>query len=312
MKSLNRQQIMTILAELDLIPAIESGFIQYSLGEVVVPPVAELLLDKGEVHIKYGYVKADDYYVIKVASGFYQNPQLGLSSSNGLMLLFNQHTGELVCSLLDEGYLTDVRTAVAGAVCAKYLAPKKITAIGIIGTGIQARLQAMHLKQVTNCRKIIVWGRKEGRVLEYQTYMQAYGFLVEIASNVSEVAAKANLIITTTPSTSPILNADDIRSGTHITAVGADTHEKQELDSDILSKADVVVADSLVQCQQRGEIFQALKRELITNIDIVELGNVISKAKGRENDEQITIADLTGVAIQDIKIAEAVFLASKS
>ncbi len=103
MKQLNRQQIISTLSELDLLPAIENGFIQYSMGNVVVPPVGELLMKKGEVHIKYGYVKDDDYYVIKIASGFYQNPKIGLSSSNGLMLLFSQLTGELVCTLLDEG-----------------------------------------------------------------------------------------------------------------------------------------------------------------------------------------------------------------
>ncbi len=308
MKQLNRQQIMSILSELDLMPAIENGFVQYRKGNVVVPPVAELLMDKGEVHIKYGYVKADDYYVIKIASGFYQNPELGLSSSNGLMLLFSQHTGELVCSLLDEGYLTDVRTAITGAICAKYLAPKKITAIGIIGTGIQARLQAIYLKEVTDCRDIIVWGRNPLKLEEYRHYMQEQGFRVTIASSIAELAEQANLIVSTTPATSPLLRSEHIKPSTHITAVGSDTKEKQEMDSEVLVKADLVVADSLYQCQQRGEIFQALKSNKIAKADIVELGDVIARGVGRTYEEQVTIADLTGVAIQDIKIAEAVFL----
>jgi len=310
MKQLNRQQIMSILSELDLMPAIENGFVQYSKGNVVVPPVGELLMDKGEVHIKYGYVKADDYFVIKVASGFYQNPEIGLSSSNGLMLLFSQHTGELVCTLLDEGYLTDVRTAIAGAICAKYLAPEKITAIGIIGTGIQARLQAIYLKKVINCRHIIVWGRNKLKLEEYQHYMQEQGFTVMIADSVAELAEQANLIITTTPVTSPVLRAEHIMPGTHITAVGADTQEKQELDSEVLAKANLVVADSFHQCQQRGEVFHALKNNKIIKDDIIELGDIIARGKGRTYKDQVTIADLTGVAIQDIKIAEAVFGAS--
>lgn len=309
MKQLNRQQITSIISELDLISAIENGFVQYSNGNVVVPPVGELLMDKGEVHIKYGYVKADDYYVIKIASGFYQNPELGLSSSNGLMLLFSQQTGELVCNLLDEGYLTDIRTAVAGAICAKYLAPKKITTIGIIGTGIQARLQALYLKEVTDCRNIVVWGRNKIKVEEYQRYMQEQGFTVIISKSVAELAEQSNLIVSTTPTTSPILKAEHIKPGTHITAVGSDTAEKQELDVNILAMANLVVADSFHQCQQRGEIFNALKNNKITKNDITELGNIIVRGKGRIDENQITVSDLTGVAIQDIKIAEAVYLA---
>lgn len=310
LKQLNRQQIISILSELDLIPAIENGFIQFSLGNVVVPPVGELLMDKGEVHIKYGYVKADDYYVIKIACGFYQNPMKGLSSSNGLMLLFNQQTGELVCTLLDEGYLTDIRTAIAGAICAKYLAPQKVTAIGIIGTGIQARLQAIYLKKVTACRLLIVWGRNPRKLEEYRQHMQEHGFTVVIANSVAELAEQANLIVTTTPATAPIFKAGYIKPGTHITAVGADTEDKQELDCDLLAMADLVVADSIAQCQQRGEIYQALKNNKINKEDILELGNVITRRKGRTDKAQVTVADLTGVAIQDIKIAEAVFLAS--
>lgn len=309
MKQLNRQQIISTLSELDLIPAIENGFIQYSMGNVVVPPVGELLMRKGEVHIKYGYVKADDYYVIKIASGFYQNPKIGLSSSNGLMLLFSQQTGELVCTLLDEGYLTDIRTAIAGAICAKYLAPQKVTAIGIIGTGIQARLQAIYLKKVTPCRFLVVWGRNQLKLEEYRRYMQEHGFTVMIANSIAELAEQANLIVTTTPATSPILKAEHIKPGTHITAVGADTEDKQELDTELLAMADLVVADSILQCQQRGEIFQALRSNKIIKEDIIELGNVIACGKGRTDKDQVTITDLTGVAIQDIKIAEAVFLA---
>jgi len=310
MKQLNRQQIMSILPKLDLISAIEDGFVQYSRGKVVVPPVGELLMDKGEVHIKYGYVTAEPYYVIKIASGFYQNPALGLSSSNGLMLLFSQQTGELVCSLLDEGYLTDVRTAIAGAICAKYLAPKSISAIGIIGTGIQARLQALYLKEVTDCRKIVVWGRNNIKAEKYQYDMQKQGFTVVISKSITELAEQANLIVSTTPATAPILKAEHIKPGTHITAVGSDTPTKQELATDLLAKADLVVADSLNQCQQRGEIFQAITSDKIAEANITELGDIIASGQGRDEEQQITIADLTGVAIQDIKIAEAVYLAS--
>ncbi len=136
---------------MDLIPGIEAAFVAYSAGRAVVPPVGELLLPdvQADVHIKYGYIAGEPYYVIKIASGFYQNPEKGLPSSNGLMLVFRRATGELAAILLDEGLLTDLRTGAAGAVAAKHLAPKTVRRIGIVGSGTQARHQLRMLKAVT-------------------------------------------------------------------------------------------------------------------------------------------------------------------
>ena len=122
------KEIKSLLQKVDVVSAMAEGFVQYSNGNTVVPPVGELLFENppGDVHIKYGYIKNDEFYVIKIASGFYENKKLGLPSSQGMMLLFNQKTGQTVSVLLDEGYLTDVRTAAAGAVAAKYFAPKKL------------------------------------------------------------------------------------------------------------------------------------------------------------------------------------------
>lgn len=311
MKIITLEQIKEILPSLDLIPAIEAGFIAYSAGQAVVPPVGELILDKGEVHIKYGYLKQDDHYVIKIASGFYDNPKLGRPSSNGLMLLFSQQTGELTSILLDEGYLTDIRTAIAGAIVAKHLAPKKIEHIGIVGTGTQARLQLMYLSQVTTCRQVLVWGRGDSQLTRYRQEMEAHDFIIETTLNTANILKTCHLIVTTTPATSGLLNVDDLQTGTHITAVGSDTPHKQELDSAILNRADVVVADSISQCLVRGEIHKAVQSGQIRRDDVVELGNIISgKTSGRTSDNQITVTDLTGVAVQDIKIATAVYEAS--
>lgn len=273
-----------------------------------MPPVGELLLEKGEVHIKYGYFEQDEHYVIKIASGFYDNPQIGLPSGNGLMLLFDQRTGELVSILLEEGYLTDVRTAVAGAIAAKHLAPENVRRIGIVGTGIQARLQLSYLKNVTPCREVLVWGRGEGRLADYRRDMEEENFAVEATQNAADVLRTCNLVVTTTPATTPLLWAADLQSGTHITAVGSDTPLKQELDSAILGSADVIVADSIAQCLERGEIFKAVQSGRINEDSLIELGDVIAgKAAGRISEDHITVADLTGVAVQDIKIASAVY-----
>jgi ornithine cyclodeaminase len=308
MKIISLEEIKAVLPSLDLIPSIEAGFVAYSQGRAVVPPIGELLLDEGDVHIKYGYLRQDRYYVIKIASGFYGNPKIGLPSSNGLMLLFRQKTGELVSILLDEGHLTDVRTAVAGAIAAKYLAPVNVERIGIVGTGTQARLQLLHLEQATGCRQALVWGRGEPQLERYRHDMEAHGFAIETTRNEADILRNCNLVVTATPATTPLLHAADLRAGTHITAVGSDTAEKQELDSAILGRADVVVADSISQCLERGEIHKAIQAGDISQDDLVELGDVIAgRAAGRTAEDQITVADLTGVAVQDIKIATAVY-----
>ena len=300
-------QIKSILPELDLVPAIEEGFRRYSAQQAVVPPVGELLLEKGEVHIKYGYLQGGEYYVIKVASGFYGNPQLGLPSSNGMMLLFSQQTGQPEAILLDEGHLTDIRTAVAGAIAAKYLAPDRVSRIGIVGAGIQARLQLRYLGDVTSCRDVLVWGRDESEVDVYRDEMERHGFRVETTLDTAILQETCNLIVTATPAAKPLLHVEHLQQGTHITAVGSDTPHKQELDARILARADLVVADSIAQCLERGEIHQAIKAGLLAPERLVELGQVISgEANGRTDDGQITIADLTGVAVQDIAIATAV------
>ncbi len=310
MKILSLDQIKSALPSVDLMREIEKGFIAYSRGRAVVPPVGELVMrdPPGDVHIKYGYITGDDYYVIKIASGFYENYKLELPSGDGLMLVFSQKTGKLEAVLLDEAYLTDIRTAVAGAIAAKYLAPLKIERVGIVGTGMQARLQLEYLAPVTDCRDVLVWGRSEDKLAAYQQDMAAQGFKVSTTTDAGNIMASCNLIVTTTPTTEPILSGQ-LQPGTHVTAMGSDTPDKQELDADILQQADLVVADSISQCIERGEIHQALKSGAIAESDIVELGSIIAgDAGGRQSDDQTTVADLTGVAVQDIQIAKSVLV----
>ncbi|MBM3293772.1 MAG: ornithine cyclodeaminase family protein [Candidatus Aminicenantes bacterium] len=310
MKILTVDEIREVLPSLDLMPAIEEGFRAYSEGRAVIPPVGELLLDKGEVHLKYGFIRGEEFYVIKIASGFYGNPALGLPSGNGCLLLFKQETGEAAAILLDEGLLTNVRTAVAGAVAAKYCAPKDVQRIGIVGAGTQARLQLEWLAKamVTPCRDVLVWGLNAEEVERYRRDMEPLGFTVKTTLDASDVLEACNLVVTATPSHTPLLRAEDLRPGTHITAVGSDTPDKQELDSAILAKAGLVVADSIPQCRLRGEIHKALESGHIEESRCIELGAIIAgKAKGRTSESQITVVDLTGVAVQDLAIASAVF-----
>ncbi len=312
MRTYSLKEIKSALAGVDLIPLIEEGFIAYSEGRSLVPPVGELVFKDppGDVHIKYGYIKGDDYYCIKIASGFHENEKLGIPGGSGMMLLFQQKTGEPACVLYDEAYLTDVRTAVAGAISAKHLAPKEVLAIGVIGTGRQAHMQVEYLEDVVDCKDVVVWGRTEKKVNRYLKDMIKKGYTVTACDSPSEVAERSNLIITATNATEPLLFADDIPAGRHFTAMGSDTHEKRELDGGILAKADLVVADSISQCIERGEIAWCLREGVIAKHDIVELGNVINgQSQGRTSENQITVTDLTGVAVQDIQIATAVYTA---
>ncbi len=309
---IRREEIERRLAGADLVAAMERGFVAYSEGRSVVPPVGELIFKDppGDAHIKYGYIQGDENFVIKVATGFYRNASQGLPPNSGLVLVFDSRTGLPRAVLLDEGHMTNLRTAAAGAVAAKHLAPRDVTAIGILGAGMQARLQALALRQVTPCRRLLLWARRPDAAAAAVAELAAAGFQASVAESPAAVAAGANLIVTATAADRPLLAAADIRPGTHITAMGSDTEEKQELAVDLLAKADRLVADAIPQCRVRGEIHQALKAGVLDESKVVELGAVIAgKAVGRPSQRAITIADLTGVAVQDIEIAKAVLAA---
>lgn len=312
---INLDQIKKALENIDVTNIIEEGFVAYSQGRVVVPPVGEMIFEDppGDTHIKYGFIKNDDYYVIKIASGFSENHKFNLPNNYGLMLLFSQKTGFLSSILFDEGLLTAERTAAAGAVAAKYLAPKNVHHIGIFGAGDQGRLQLEYLKPVVDCKDIIVWGVNQEELDAYKQDMEPRGYNIQTTLEPGEITSNCNLIVTATPSRTPLVQADLVQKGTHITAMGSDTPEKQELESVILQKADIVAVDSISQGKLRGEMYKALEAGVLKAEDVVELGQVIAdKELQRTSDDQVTVADLTGVAVQDYQIAKAVYEAFKS
>jgi ornithine cyclodeaminase len=307
---LHSETIRSYLKEIDMLPLIEKGFMALSNGLAVVPPVGELIFEKpkGETHIKYGYIKNEPYYIVKVASGFYDNEKIGLSSSQGLMLVFSQQTGQILAILLDDGHLTDTRTAVASMITMKHLATSNVNCVGIIGTGTQAQLQLDYLHLATDCKNIMIWGRDTSKAQAIKLKYEEFGFSVHVASTIKTLAEKSQVIITTTPSQIPLIFEGDVQAGTHITALGSDTENKIELSSEILKHCDILVVDSFAQSQTRGEVYQARKMNFIDESKVIELGQLIqNKSLGRTNDQQITIADLTGVAVQDIMIATAIF-----
>lgn len=297
------------LRGIDLVSLMEEAFSAFSDNRSVVPLPGEMEFGSppGEVHIKYGYYLESDVYVVKIASSFWDNPQRGLNSSDGVMLVFSKETGALRSVLSDRGRLTDQRTSAAGAVAAKHLAPPDPGAIGILGTGLQAELQVHALQSVRPCRRLVVWGRNPERVAEYARRMSTHGYDVGIASSPAAVAEQCKLIVTATSSRTPMLCWKDIRPGTHITAVGADSATKQELEVDIVRNADLVVTDSRMQAASRGELLHAFGGNPEAMARVAEIGDIVSgKALGRTTDRQITVAALSGLAVQDISIATAV------
>jgi ornithine cyclodeaminase len=310
-KIINLPKIQEILNQISieaLVKNQESAFVSYSQGLAKIPPVGylEFLNPPGDCHIKYGYTSDEDIFAIKIATGFYNNVGTGLPSGDGLILVFSSKTGLLKTILLDEGYLTNIRTALAGLIAAQYLAPKNICGIGIFGTGCQAKLQLQYLKAGLNidCQNIWVWGRSINKLQTYRQEIEPLNLNIHLTTNVEEVMSNCNLIITTTASKKPIFGADMVQPGTHITAVGADSPGKQELDPQIFKQADLCIVDSISQCSEHGDISYAVKEHLIDKSKAVELGKVIlSPSLGRTNEQQLTVADLTGIAAQDIKMA---------
>ena len=309
-KVLAWDQIEPILSKIDVIEPMKQGFIDYSRGLAEIPPVGELIMEDppGDVHIKYGYLRGGNYYVIKIASGFVGNNDLGIKAGQGMMLLFDIKTGQPLAILIDEANLTDIRTGIAGAITSSELASKNVNEVLIVGTGVQARYQAKYICQEMDISKVVFWGRDESKINKLANDINLNNVEIKIEKNLESAVRSSKLIITTTSAKSALIVSEWVQPGTHITAVGSDTHDKCELDYNILAKANLIVADSIEQNVLRGEIHQALKHDAINEADLIEIGEIFENPeKGRRNDQDITVADLTGVAVQDLVIAEAVF-----
>jgi ectoine utilization protein EutC len=293
---------------LEAISIIEEAFTKLANNEVIMPPIMRVDIhdQNGEVDVKTAYIKGKGMFAIKVSSGFFNNYKLGFPSGNGLMMLISTKTGIPQAILLDNGYLTDVRTAAAGAIAAKYLSRENIETVGVIGAGGQARFQVRALKLVRNFKKVLVYSRSIERAKKYAEDMSVeLGIEVEVADSAEMVVRNSDTVITTTPAKEPIIKAEWLHPGLHITAMGSDAEHKQELEAEVLVRADKIVCDTKEQCARLGELHHALDRGLLTSDSfIIELGQLTSKELiGRDNDEQITVCDLTGTGVQDTAIA---------
>ena len=305
---LNKKDIIThVKLNEDLIPIIEDAFKSLSKGKTVMPPIMRIDIEKyhGESDIKAAYVEGLDSFAIKIASGFFDNPKLGLPSSNGLMVLLDSETGVIKSVLLDEGYLTDTRTAIAGAIAAKYLSNEDASNLGIIGAGIQARLQLKAILLVRKINKINLWAREKVKVDEFIDSLKDLKIAINRSESCKELASSSDIILTTTPSKKPLLEFDWIKKGTHITAMGSDAEQKNELHPAMIKLCDKYIPDNQPQTTILGELHHAIKENLISpDHKFDDLGSIIiDPSLGRKNKEDITICDLTGTGVQDTAIA---------
>lgn len=292
----------------EAIEIVEDGFTRLANGMATIPPIMRVDIpeNKGEVDVKTAYIRGLDSFAIKIASGFFENYRLGLPSGSGLMVIVSAKTGVPEALMLDNGYLTNVRTGAAGAIAAKYLAREKIDTAGVIGTGAQARYQMMALKLVRDFRRLMIYGIIPEEVEQYASEMApVLGVEITKAEDAEAVVRGSDVVVTTTPSHDPYLKAQWLHPGLHITAMGADAEEKQELHADVLRHADLLACDRKSQCFRLGELHHGLEEGIIPQDDeIIELGQLSSGQKpGRRSDEEITICDLTGVGVQDTVIA---------
>lgn len=294
-------------------PALAVGVIRQAFaadgeGRTHVPPVINLDVPSGpgEFHIKTAHIEGVGHIAVKIASGFYGNPGKGLPSGSGMMAVFDAGTGLPAAILLDNGFLTDLRTGAAGAVAADCLARSTIRVVGVIGSGVQARYQVRCLRVVREFTRLIAWSPTRAHLDRYADDMRADGFDVGLAADVETVCSEADVLITTTPSRSPLVRADWLRPGMHVTAVGSDSPGKQELDAACLARADLLAVDRRSQCAAFGELAGALSTQQVGVPAAIELGAIVAgRSRGRTSDHQITIADLTGVGFQDTAIASA-------
>jgi ornithine cyclodeaminase len=291
------------------VAAVERGFRALALGQATLPEpmVVELARPTAEVHVKGAHLAGGRFIVLKVATGFPANRERGLPSADGLFLLLDAHTGAPALLLEEHGYLTDLRTAAAIALTLKYLAPAHARAALLVGAGGLARLTARAIIAVRPIEQLTIWNRTPERA-EALARELAGAVATRVAPALEPAVRAHRLVVSITSSTVPLIMADWVAIGTHVTSAGTGSPEKVELEPALLLKADKLIADRVVQTELYGNLHHAIETGVMTRSRVTgELGDLAAgRLPGRERPDEITIADLTGVGVQDAAIAEPV------
>jgi ornithine cyclodeaminase/alanine dehydrogenase-like protein (mu-crystallin family) len=289
-----------------VVEVVRQALIAHAEGRTVVPPPMHLEFTEvgGDCHVKAGWVEGADDFVVKIASGFYGNGRLGLPTNHGLLCVSSAQTGEVRAILDDGGRLTAWRTAAAGALATDALCRGDASSVGVFGTGEQARLQVAWLARLRPVGRVLVHGRDAGRAAAACAWLGEQGLDAVVATGPE--AAGADIVLTTTPATTPVLEAAWIGPGTHVTAVGADMPHKNELPAELLARADVIATDDHHQCLAHGDFGWAVRAGAVAEDADVALGEVLRAGAGDRADAAITVADLTGVGALDAALASRV------
>ncbi|KAB2787018.1 cyclodeaminase [Brucella anthropi] len=309
MRILTEADLRQIIAlELESVACVEDAFRALASGGVSMPPILRLDIpaERGEVDVKTAYIPGIDSFAIKVSPGFFNNPSIGLPSTNGLMIQFSAKTGLIEALLLDNGYLTDVRTAAAGAVAAKYLARENARVATIIGAGMQAGMQLEALTLVRPITEARIWARNfDSAKKAAQNFTQKLGIPVTAIADAKEACDGTDIIVTTTPSETPLIKAEWLAPGQHVTAMGSDAEHKNEIDPTLFQRSIIYVADSLSQTRRLGELHHAISAGIVAADTVFpELGQIVLNAPTfQRKAEDITFCDLTGTGVQDTAIA---------
>lgn len=294
--------------DLDAVDCVEQAFHALATRAVVMPPIMRLDIveNNGEIDVKTAYIPGVDSLAIKISPGFFDNPKLGLPSVNGLMVVFSTRTGLVESLLLDNGYLTDVRTAAAGAVAARCFSRDDSRRAAVLGAGVQAGLQLEALSLVRDIEAATLWARDSDKASARAAELsRRLGIEVIACADVADATREADIIVTTTPSQRPLLQREHIAAGQHITAMGSDAEHKNEIDPAIVAGDVSYFCDRLSQTRLLGELHHAIGNGLLpAETEFTELGQVVSRQQpGRKHRDEITLCDLTGTGIQDTAIA---------
>ncbi|MEL7256757.1 MAG: cyclodeaminase [Pseudomonadota bacterium] len=294
--------------DLSLIECIEQGFAALAGGGVEMPPIVSMGIheNNGEIDIKTAHISGAESFTVKMSPGFYDNPSIGLPTTNGIMVVFSAKTGQVEAVLLDNGYLTEARTAAAGAVAARHLARAEASRLCVIGAGAQARLQAEAIHLVRPLSHVTVWARDAGKARDAaRDIANTLSVDTTVSETVGKATQAADMIVTTTPAKSPLVLKGYVKPGQLVIAMGSDQDGKCEIDPALVAAADHYVPDRLSQTKVLGELRAAMAAGLVSgDAQYPELGHVITGAlPSYDAATSLTICDLTGTGAQDTAVA---------
>ena len=312
MRIVSLAEIQAAIAPEAAIEAVKAGFIAHAKGLVECPEPTQIVFrdeqgdHHGECHVKSATWEGLPYAAVKIASGSYRNAARGLPGAGGMIVLIASETGLPEAILHDECWLTNVRTAAAGALAAGLKPVSKDATLGVIGTGTQAEMQAEMICAHLGLSSVAVWGRSTAKAAALCEKLAAGGLVATPMDTVREVCHSSAILVTTTPATSPVVHLEDVPETLHIVAVGADTPGKTELDPRILGRAHTIVTDAHAECLSNSDFGAAVRAGEIAEDCDASFGEMLALAEPdpRMARDGISVVDLTGMGVQDLAIAE--------